>query len=83
MEKVHVGFELAEIDLKMRGSGEIFGLKQSGFVNFKIADITDHALVVNAQTEAKNILKADPSLRDHALLSRKIETIQEQYSQPN
>ena len=41
MEKIHVGANLAEIDLNMRGAGKIFGLKQSGFENFKIADFSD------------------------------------------
>lgn len=83
MEKVHVGFELAEIDLKMRGSGEIFGLKQSGFVNFKIADITDHAMVSSAQSEAKNLLKSDPNLSKYPALKEKVASQQEEYSQPN
>lgn len=83
MEKVHVGFELAEIDLKMRGSGEIFGLKQSGFTNFKIADISDYQTIKSAQTEAKNLLEMDPKLKNHNLLQQKLESISSQYSQPN
>jgi len=83
MEKVHVGFELAEIDLKMRGSGEIFGLKQSGFVNFKVADITDHQLISTAQSEARKILESDPTLMGYPLLKTKLDSLQDQYSQPN
>ncbi len=83
MEKVHVGFELAEIDLKMRGSGEIFGLKQSGFENFKIADLTDQKLIVQAQKEARKLLADDPELVNSELLKIKIKSLENQYSQPN
>lgn len=83
MEKVHVGFELAEIDLKTRGAGEIFGLKQSGFQNFKIADLSDHQLVSAAQQEAKKILAENSNLKNYPLLSKKIESLKNQYSQPN
>lgn len=83
MEKVHIGFELAEIDLKMRGSGELFGLKQSGFISFKIADLTDHALVSAARTEAQKLLDSDPNLKNYPQLATKLESLQNQYSQPN
>lgn len=83
MEKIHVGFELAEIDLKMRGAGEIFGLKQSGFINLKIADLADAVTLARAQREADAIIKADPTLKFHPALAAKISSIQEEYVQPN
>ncbi|KKR78309.1 MAG: ATP-dependent DNA helicase RecG [Candidatus Curtissbacteria bacterium GW2011_GWA1_40_9] len=83
MEKVHVGFELAEIDLKLRGAGEIFGTKQSGFLNFKIADITNQNMIARAQNEAKQILLSGENLKAYPKLKKKLEQLQNQYSQPN
>ncbi len=83
MERVHVGFELAEIDLKMRGPGEAFGLKQSGFVNLKIADLSDHLAVASAQKEAKNLIDNDQELKNYPLLAQKLSQIENEYVQPN
>ena len=83
MEKIYVGFELAEIDLAMRGPGEIFGLKQSGFINLKLADITDQAAVARAQKEAKNLVVKDPDLKKYPLLKQKIENRELDLVQPN
>jgi len=83
MEKIHVGFALAEIDLKMRGAGEIFGLTQSGFFNFKVADLSDQKLISQAQTEAKKIIDSDPNLKKYPQLSSKLTSLNLQYSQPN
>lgn len=56
MTETQNGFVLAEEDLKMRGSGEIFGTRQSGIPEFSVADIvTDYHILEVARTEAINI----------------------------
>jgi ATP-dependent DNA helicase RecG len=50
------GFELAELDLQMRGPGEMFGTKQHGFPELKIASWTDSELIKSAQKVAQNAI---------------------------
>ena len=57
------GFEIAEVDLQLRGPGDLMGTQQSGLLNLKIADIAkDAQLVVMAREEARKILELDPGL---------------------
>ena len=58
MEKVSDGFLLAEEDFKLRGSGDLFGTRQSGDMNFKIANITkDYNILLQAKEDSNEILK--------------------------
>lgn len=81
MERVYSGLELAEIDLKIRGPGEVLGLKQSGFTNLKIADLADYSMVASTQTEAKNILESQLLTR-YPLFEQKVNSTSI-YIQPN
>ena len=57
------GFKIAEVDLKLRGPGNLMGTQQSGVLNLRIADIVkDKAILDQARYFAKTILKIDPSL---------------------
>lgn len=57
------GFEIAEVDLKLRGPGDIMGTQQSGVLRLKIAHIIqDKAILSLARSWAKKILKEDPKL---------------------
>jgi ATP-dependent DNA helicase RecG len=57
------GFEIAEVDLKLRGPGDIMGTQQSGVLDLKIADIVkDKDILQEARYYAKSVLKRDPSL---------------------
>ena len=63
MVRTNDGFEIAEVDLRLRGPGDIMGTQQSGVLNLKIADIIrDNDILLHARYCAKKILKSDPSL---------------------
>ena len=57
------GFRIAEKDLKLRGSGEVLGTRQSGLPTFRIADLAVHEdLLTIARDDARLILNKDPDL---------------------
>ena len=64
----HDGFEIARLDLAMRGPGELLGARQAGAPLLRIADIgTDEALLAKAQALAADLLKANPNLAERHL----------------
>lgn len=63
MTKTNNGFEIAEVDLKLRGPGNLMGTQQSGILNLKIADVVkDGEILKLAREFAKLTLKKDPNL---------------------
>jgi ATP-dependent DNA helicase RecG len=59
------GFYIAEVDLKLRGPGNLMGTQQSGVLNLKIADIVkDNAILKAARNTAMELLSKDPSLNN-------------------
>lgn len=63
MRETEDGFIIAEEDLKLRGSGEVLGTRQSGIASFRLADLGQHAeLLQVARDDAKLILETDPHL---------------------
>jgi ATP-dependent DNA helicase RecG len=63
MYKTNNGFEIAEMDLKLRGPGDIFSTKQSGFPELKYADIVyDIELLNITKNIAFELINKDPSL---------------------
>jgi ATP-dependent DNA helicase RecG len=70
MEDSTDGFELAEVDLRLRGEGTILGARQKGRSDLKLAKLTsDRELVVNARAVAEDLVAFDPNLNAHALLA--------------
>ncbi|WP_190808857.1 ATP-dependent DNA helicase RecG [Flagellimonas sp. S3867] len=63
MVRTNDGFEIAEVDLKLRGPGDLMGTQQSGLLNLKIADIVkDNQILKTARYYAIQLLKEDPKL---------------------
>ena len=72
------GFKISEEDLKLRGPGDFFGQRQHGLPDLKVADLScDMRLLDEAQTAAKELLKADPTLSEteHRALRSRIEDL--------
>ena len=63
MTRTNDGFEIAEVDLNLRGPGDIMGTQQSGILNLKIADLLkDKDILQSARQYAKKVLQNDPTL---------------------
>ena len=73
LETINDGLKLAELDMKIRGSGEIFGTRQSGRFNLKIASLSDLPMIERARNAAHNLLKSDPELDKYPYLRRKLQ----------
>jgi len=80
METHHSGLELAEIDLKLRGPGNIYGTTQHGLPQFKVASYQDFDLIAEVKSEAAKIL---PELEKYPLLRSLLQEAKMQEVQPN
>ncbi|MGN0482980.1 MAG: ATP-dependent DNA helicase RecG [Lachnospiraceae bacterium] len=77
LNKSNDGFLIASEDLKLRGPGDFFGIRQSGEMNFKLADIYQDATVMQrAAEEVKALLSSDPALEQHPAL---LDYLKQQY----
>ena len=64
MEQTTDGFAIAEVDLKLRGPGDLLGVRQSGLPEFRFVDLVqDTPIIVRARTDAFALLDRDPQLR--------------------
>jgi ATP-dependent DNA helicase RecG len=75
LEKTRDGFKIADEDLRLRGPGEQFGTRQSGHINFRIADpVQDGELLRQANQAASEIYQQDPDLKmpEHKLLKKEL-----------
>lgn len=63
MVKTNDGFEIAEVDLKLRGPGDLLGTQQSGVLDLKIGDLSkDNIILTTARNKAIDFLKNDPQI---------------------
>ena len=73
MTKTTDGFKIAEEDLRLRGPGDFFGVRQHGLPGLRIADIgCDTKLLREAQEAAEELLTADPELKNHPATAERI-----------
>ncbi len=82
LERTRDGFQLAEIDLELRGPGDFFGTRQSGLPNLRMAQLSDRDLLDQARQEAKKIMEDDPELAEaeHQALKAQIARFTERVS---
>jgi ATP-dependent DNA helicase RecG len=75
MEKSADGFRLAQIDLELRGPGQIYGTQQHGVLDLNIADITDTRLVSAVRKLAEDFLSQHDSLQKFPQLAERINAL--------
>ncbi|HXG36318.1 MAG TPA: ATP-dependent DNA helicase RecG [Dehalococcoidia bacterium] len=82
METVNDGFQLAEEDLRLRGPGEYFGVRQSGLPDLRVASLTDIALIEETREAATRLLQQDPDLSrpEHRTLRERLSRLWENLS---
>lgn len=73
METTNDGFQLAEMDLEIRGPGAIYGSKQHGSLDLKVANITDTQLIKDARASANTFIKKDEHLQAYPLLQKRVQ----------
>jgi ATP-dependent DNA helicase RecG len=76
IEKSNDGFYLAEVDMKMRGPGEIYGRAQHGDLNLQVATLGDTKLIARAQKEAKAFVESGRDLLQYKQLANQVEKYQ-------
>ena len=65
LKKTNDGFQIASEDLRLRGPGDLFGIRQSGILDFKLGDVFQDAQVLQRASEtAQMLLKEDPKLEN-------------------
>jgi len=72
MTKTNDGFVIAESDLKIRGPGELMGIKQSGIPDLLLADLVRDANILEIAREASFELVKNHNIEDYPLLNKKI-----------
>lgn len=73
IEKSNDGFYLAEVDLRLRGPGEIYGRAQHGELNLQVATLADTKLIARAQRTARWFVESGQNLLDYKELAAQVE----------
>jgi len=77
MEKSTDGFHLAEVDLKIRGPGEIYGVMQHGELNLQVANLSDTKLIAEASHHAEEFAKHPENVLQYKELASRIKKYQQ------
>lgn len=72
IEKSNDGFHLAEVDMSLRGPGEIYGRMQHGALNLQIATLADTQLIARAQKAAKRFIESGEPLSNYPTLEARV-----------
>ena len=73
LTQVMDGFRLSEIDLELRGPGAIYGMRQSGALDLRIAELTDEKLISEAKAVAEEFVKRGEKLVKYTVLADKVQ----------
>ncbi|MAU33819.1 ATP-dependent DNA helicase RecG [Candidatus Saccharibacteria bacterium] len=76
VEKSNDGFYLAEVDLSLRGPGEIYGRAQHGELNLQVANLADAKMIQRAQRSASQFLESGEDLLQYKQLAKDVERYQ-------
>ena len=77
LEKSNDGFHLAEVDLKLRGPGEIYGALQHGALDLRIASLSDTRLIHRAQVAVEKLLTKPENMLEYKELMQNISKYQQ------
>ncbi|HRQ87004.1 MAG TPA: helicase-related protein, partial [Candidatus Saccharibacteria bacterium] len=76
IEESNDGFYLAEVDLQLRGPGEIYGRAQHGALNLQIASLADSKMLVRVKKAAEKLITVFPALNAYPQLQKQVEYYQ-------
>ena len=83
LERTNIGMKLAELDLQLRGPGEIYGTAQHGFFDLKVASFTDLPLIERTRKAASQLTAHDSQLNSYPLLQAKLKAYTIKTIEPN
>lgn len=76
LETTDDGFKLAELDLELRGPGSIYGVRQSGLLDLRIATLNDRQMILRAKKAAENFIKSGESMVRYSELEARVKHFQ-------
>jgi ATP-dependent DNA helicase RecG len=75
LEQSHDGFELAELDLELRGPGAIYGTFQHGALDLRVAKLSDTKLIAAARASAQSFIDKHENLLEYKQLAMRVQRL--------